>query len=354
MPNHQNDKILFVVKERQVYGGTAKAYGLLNSCKFVAETLSRKGIPSEVVSVVDNNFIDAEVARFKPKFCFIEAVWVVPSKFEVLAELHPNVNWIIRIHSMVPFLAAESFAFEWLNDYIELRKKGIKISLSCNNKRLYNDIQPIFNYVSYTPNIYIEDTEPSNLTFDFSAKDTINIGCFGALRPLKNTVKQAILAIKFANEINKHLKFHINISEYEQASAGPTLKNLREVFSNISAELVEHPWYDHNDFLKLVGAMDIGMQLSLSETFNITAADFVSQGIPIVVSKEIEFIDDRCRVDVHSDKEAIKALRYAYYKSFDDGRVYHQRTNIVEDNREKLQYHNKEAARAWITFMENS
>ena len=33
--------------------------------------------------------------------------------------------------------------------------------------------------------------------------------------------------------------------------------------------------------------MDIGMQVTLSETFNIVGADFISQGVPIIGSSEI-------------------------------------------------------------------
>lgn len=36
--------------------------------------------------------------------------------------------------------------------------------------------------------------------------------------------------------------------------------------------------------------MDLGMQVSFSETFNIVAADMISQDVPVVVSNEIEFV----------------------------------------------------------------
>jgi len=45
---------------------------------------------------------------------------------------------------------------------------------------------------------------------------------------------------------------------------------------------------DHSDFISIVKSMDIGMQVSLSESFNIVAADFVSNGIPLVGSPDIE------------------------------------------------------------------
>ena len=66
------------------------------------------------------------------------------------------------------------------------------------------------------------------------------------------------------------------------------LKNLRALF-NFSAphQLVEHPWYSHVELLGVLRTMDLGMQVSLSETFNIMAADMVAAGLPVVVSDQI-------------------------------------------------------------------
>lgn len=152
--NTKSYRFLFVIKERSVYGTKTKAYGLYNSCKFVCNKLNKHGIESDVVQVIDNNCIDKYVTQYKPTHCFIEALWVVPAKFETLAKLHPNVKWIVRLHSMIPFLSSEGMAFEWLNEYMELRKKGIKISISCNNEKLYEDLMTIYKSVYPLLQIY--------------------------------------------------------------------------------------------------------------------------------------------------------------------------------------------------------
>ena len=345
-------KILFIVKERYHYGSPTKSYGLFNSCDFVARSLRENRISADVIQVIDNNYIDAAIAQYKPTHCFIEALWVVPEKFEVLASLHPKVEWIVRLHSMIPFLSNEGMAFEWLNKYMTLRKKGIKIAISCNNIKLYQYLKRIYRFVSYSPNIYNPNNADSNIAFDYSGKDYMNIGCFGALRPLKNTVQQAILAINFANELEKKLNFHVNVSEHEHSTAIPILKNLREIFSQTKHNLIEHPWYEHKDFLQLVKAMDFGMQVSFSETFNITAADFVHCQIPIVTSKEIEFVHDCCRSDVHDDKKIMKAMNNAYYGNFYDGRVFDPNFKVTLENTALLESHNKKALHDWYKLLD--
>ncbi len=346
-----NPKLLFIVKERYVYGTKTKSYGLINSCNFVVKKLNANGINAEAVQVVDNNSIDFHVSRYQPTHCFIEALWVVPSKFLELSRLHPDVEWIVRLHSMIPFLSNEGMAFEWINEYIELRKAGVKISISCNNEDLYNDLKPIYKYVSYSPNIYVEDYNPSSESFDFSGTDTINIGCFGALRPLKNNTKQAMAAIKFADGLKKKLNFHVNISEHEKTVSSPILKNLRHIFAITKHKLIEHPWYEHHDFLQLVRAMDFGMQVSFTESFNITAADFVHCQIPVVVSKEIQFVHDACRSDVHDDRRIMQAMENAYYKSNFDGRSFNPNFSLLQENNGLLQNHNNKAIKAWYKLL---
>ena len=339
-PNPNNYKFLFIIKERSAYGTKTKAYGLFNSCKFVCNKLKKTGIEANVVQVVDNNCIDKYVTQYQPTHCFIEALWVVPSKFEVLSKLHPNVKWIVRLHSMVPFLSSEGMAFEWLNGYMEQRKNGINLSISCNNEKLFENLNTIYgNAVSYTPNIYdpnyVPKTNSPNRSDQF-----IDIGCFGALRVLKNHTQQAIWAIEFANKINKTLRFHINVTEHEQREAGPVLRNIKAIFKNTPHILVEHLWYEHEDFLDVVKTMDLGMQISFTETFNIVAADFVYCGVPIVVSKDIKFVDPNCSVVPTNEKQVDSALKYAYYDR-----------KISEENKQLLQEHNRLAYQAWLKFI---
>ena len=84
----------------------------------MADMLVASGIPAKVVVVVDNNDIDREVAAYKPTHVIIEALWVVPEKFEVLSKLHPGVKWIVRYHSEVAFLASEGIAMKWTQGYL--------------------------------------------------------------------------------------------------------------------------------------------------------------------------------------------------------------------------------------------
>ena len=148
-------KVLFICKKRKSSGPAPYANlvssGLLNSATFVNNMLVKNGIESKIIEVIDNNGIDKEVHDFQPTYVIIEALWVVPSKFEVLQKLHPNVKWIIRLHSEVPFLANEGIAMEWIFDYM----KYDNVIISVNSKRMEREMNIILpKPVLYLPNYY--------------------------------------------------------------------------------------------------------------------------------------------------------------------------------------------------------
>ncbi len=295
-------KVLFILKRRQDYNGDKHSHvgmstGLYNSASFMNDMLNKHGVHSEIAVVRDNNDIDRAVTLHKPKYVMIEALWVVPSKFSVLCKLHPNVKWIIRLHSEIPFLANEGIAMDWLGDYPAFHN----VIIAANAPRALKDLrfyvktkygwndEKIARKVIYLPNYY-PDTYKRK---DFDQNKThIDIGCFGAIRPMKNHLTQAIAAIKFAESIGKKLRFHINAGRVEQKGDN-VLKNLRALFIHLHGsghELIDHGWMPREEFLEVCGKMDIGMQVSLSETFNIVAADLMSQGVPVIGSNEIPWM----------------------------------------------------------------
>ena len=314
MSSNTPSKILFILKRRTLtsdenetlfHQGDNRPYfkycmssGLRNSAKFVVDMLNENGVEASLVEVVDNNDIDREVTKYKPTHVIIEAYWVVPDKFDVLSKLHPNVKWIIRNHSELPFLANEGIALDWTMKY--MNKKNVYVSPNniLGYKDLLNiveaqkDLKTAREKIIYLPNYY-------KITTEFAKRKTIeyrvHVGCFGAVRPFKNHLVQASAAIKFAMDNDLILYFHVNVARIEN-HGNPALKSLRSLFANLDSsrfKLVEHGWLEHADFLKLVASMDIGLQVSFTESFNIVAADFVSQGIPIVVSKEIEWMPNQ-------------------------------------------------------------
>lgn len=305
----RNSKILFILKKRRVYDlpyEVAFSSGLYNSALFVCEMLNDNGIESKLVQVNDNNDIDREVHKYRPTTVIIEALWVVPEKFDVLHKLHPRVKWIVRLHSEMPFISNESIAMEWLFKYSRLARKNVSIGV--NSTRMLKDLNKIgIANLVYLPNFYPVNKDTN---VHFKKKDHIDVGCFGAIRPMKNQLIQAVAAIEFGNKIGKKIYFHINSGRVERGDGA--LKNIIDLFDNQKVhKLIQYPWLNHDDFLEVVRKMDLGMQLSFNETFNIVAADFVSQNIPMIGSKEIPWLNHFYKSDDTDTDDIVARLRFA-------------------------------------------
>jgi hypothetical protein len=289
---------------------------LLNSAHFVVDYLNTiHGIDAKMESVVDANQVDRVITEYDPLFVFIEALWITPEKLKEIMMLkrHQKRIFIIRIHSRPTFLANEGVAFKWLLGYRELKFKNLLIAP--NHEEFARDLKTSFALQSiYLPNIYNPPEYEKQNNSDNLDKDLIKIGCFGSLRPMKNHLAQAIAAVRFAKNNNKRLEFHINSTRMEQ-HGDQVLHNLISFFDgqNTSYNLVKHDWLSHEEFVTLVRQMDVGMQVSLSETFNIIAADFVYNNIPILGSKQVSWLPERFQVqDPNSTDEISEMLEHVW------------------------------------------
>lgn len=330
-------KVLFILKDR-LYNPSKTSYGLINSANHIANYLDKHGFQCNVVSVLDSNFIDKEVNDFRPDIVVIEALWVTADKFRELFkyERYKNILWIVRVHSNMGYLSTESIGLKLLNDYIELEDRLI---ISLNNKSFNESLSKVMNFnFTYLPNIIT----PIKKTHDYSLERyTMDIGCFGAIRLLKNQCFQAICAILAADKLGKKLNFHITSNPLSVDD--PVIANLKQLFIRNKHELIIHEWMTNDDFLSLVKKMDIGLQLSYTESFNIITADFVYNNKLILVGEAIEWMPSSLKVSTINYEEVINKIVYLYRK----------RNNILLKffARKALSHYNIKAMNQWKKFL---
>jgi hypothetical protein len=341
--------VLFINKRRENYGESLSVWnpnttktssGLTNSVSMLVSMLQTFGVNAVLEEVIDNNCIDRIVTQYKPKFVVIEALWVVPEKFEILHRLHPDVRWVIRLHSEVPFISNEGIAFKWLNAYSKLYPV---VTISANSDRMQKALKELYDApILHLPNYYVCSHNYASVAK--KVPGVLNISCFGAIRPLKNHLMQAIAAIHYCDKNKLQLRFHINASRVE-GNAESSLKNLRELFSDTSHELVEHFWLEHDDFTDLIrDEIELGMQVSFSESYNIVAADHVDCGVPVVTSPEVRFVASPFTANPTSLDEIECAISNALLGK----RLYLHRINNFY-----LRKTNSEATNKWLKFSES-
>jgi hypothetical protein len=242
-------------------------------------------------------------------------------------------------------MALEGISIEWLLEYV----KYSNVLVSGNSPNLNSAIVNILlsayadqNLVDeknvYLPNCYIADCIPPPAPLP---KTSLHVGCFGAIRPLKNQLMQAIAAMTFAESLGLSLVFHMNGTRLETGGS-PVLKNLLALFDNSPQHHIElHPWLNHEDFLKLAATMHIGMQASLSESFNIVTADFVTVGVPALVSPAVYWMPESFMANPTDLEEIIDKLGYVYGS---------RRWLFKNVARHALQKQATAAAKTWVRY----
>lgn len=288
MSSQKKTDVLFVEKVnhkfKRVTGHTKQATGLTNCIDHIVNAFD-----NFARCEIDNlDHVFYAIQRHNPKKLIFEAIFATPEWVQKIRSVYPNLKMYMHLHSDIPFLATEGMAFHVIKQMIDCN-----VGIICNDLRTVYAIRMIVEdtYVRYLPNIYTCNF------FDKIEKpesDFLDIACFGSIRPMKNQVNQAIAAMKFCNMRNKKLRFHTNLGRSE---SGDNVKaSLKGVFTmNHKHELISHPWMSQKEFIQLLRTMDFGLQVSMSETFNLVAADYVAAGIPIVVSEEIKWAPKECQ-----------------------------------------------------------
>ena len=343
-------KILFILKKRVYSNINVKSYGLINSSTHIASFLNTlRGIETKVVSVVDANGIDKEVHTYRPDMVVIEALWVSGEKMNELIEMnkYKRIKWVVRIHSDMGYLSAETFALKYVNDYIALNK--INLFIAPNNEDFTEYLSNAMKYdFTYLPNVIITNDKRDDCDKRHNS-DVMNIGCFGALRLLKNPAFQALCAIKAADILKKRLHFHVTLAKIDgyddehQIRLNPVLKNLEEIFANSRHVLIKHEWKENNEFQHLIKKMDIGMQLSFSESFNIVTADFINNNKLILVSETIDWMPCMFKASTIKYDEVTHKIIYMYEHR------YSRRLNRLMHK--SLDNYNRKAEKMWFDFI---
>jgi hypothetical protein len=321
--NRYQPLTLFVVKQFYSYGTYCHSTGLKTSALFVVNMLLAEGHRAKLVEAVDGNSVDKLVSQNNPTKVVIEALWVTPAKLAQLKKLHPKVEWTVRIHSEISFLANEGTAFTWIPEYLKL---GVQVAF--NSEQSASDLFMV-GPIGYLPNYY-PLRKPRTL---IPLAGRVDIGCFGAIRPLKNQLIQAVASAIYAKGRGLPLYFHMNGTRIEQLGNN-NLKNITAFLASVGAHLVLHSWLSHDLFLELVSEMDICLQVSLSESFNIVSADAVSMGVPLIGSPSVSWLPARSQANPESAEAIAAAMESA------------DRTTVIMNN-DHLQRYLKKTVEIW-------
>jgi len=254
--------------------------------------------------------------------CVLEAPWIPTQAMLLLLADFPSVHFLVRCHSQIGFLQVEAGAIRILRDLLAVQEGVLNLSVAANSHRLKHFLEKTYaGACLYLPNLY--DLERVHRKRDTCHDHRVlRIGSFGALRLLKNHTTAAAAALMVARQRGCDLEFWISVNREEHGKG--LVHALRAMFEALAwAKLVEHAWEDWAMFRRTIAHMDACMQLSMTETFNITTADAVAEGVPCIVTPAIEWAPDYWQVDTDKVEDAARVAGQllSSVDAADDGRA---------------------------------
>lgn len=91
-----------------------------------------------------------------------------------------------------------------------------------------------------------------------------------------------------AEKLSCDVEFHVNIGRDEAAGCLPPVRQLMAIHRR--GTLVEDHWANWAQFRQTIGTMDILLQPSWTESFNMVTADGVAEGVASAVLESVDWV----------------------------------------------------------------
>jgi hypothetical protein len=309
-----------------------------------AKTLRRAGLWAEAWGCTDADNLRARLERacavaqergqLQPTHVIIHAPWVATCDLAAMARDFPDIVFVVVSHSNFGFLAADPHAVQLLREAVELQHSLHNVIVAGNSEKFTNAASVIWNTnVAFLPNLY-DLSEPMPPARGPWAGSSLRLGLFGACRILKNGLTATAAAASLAAALRVPTELYVSESN-------PAMRELCE--DTPSLTLVSTGWLPWPKFRQLVGSMDLLLQPSFTESFNVVTADGVHQGVPSVVSDAIDWAPTRWQANPDDAEDLVRVAQYLL-----------STPQAVEDGRQALNAYVARGVQTWSAFLSPS
>ncbi|HEU4410974.1 MAG TPA: hypothetical protein VFS43_37320, partial [Polyangiaceae bacterium] len=283
--------------------------GLGVNALHTTRVLRRLGVPTYPYGVWTAGDVRARLREHPAAtHAVLEAPWVPRDETEALLAAYPKVHVVVRCHSQIGFLQVEAGAITLLRNLLLLQESVLNLSVAGNSPRFTRFVERAYGGRCLDlPNLYDAERPPAAGRPPLRGEGRPSrVGSSGAMRLLKNHTTSAAAALLAARALWRELACWVSVDGGEYGGMS-IVDALRAMFAGLPwATLVEQPWQDWPAFRRTVGHMDLCLQLSHTETFHLTTADAVAEGVPCVVSPAIEGAPNAWKVDSDRPEDAAR------------------------------------------------
>lgn len=282
------------------FGQSVCHIGLGVATNGTATTLRRAGVWAELVPV--NTAAQAFVAlqqmqarasrdgQLPISHVIISAPWLINGELDRLVGTHPNIHFTVLCHSNVAFISADRNGFEKIAHIADLSGMAHNLSLAGNCEAFADwAVAALRCRCAWLPNLYdVETFQPPRL---HPWRDgVLKAGCYGAPRVQKNIISAAAAALELAEKLSVDVEFHVSVGRDENQRVLAPIRQLMAIHRR--GRLVEDHWSNWAHFRRTIGRMDILLQPSWTESFNMVTADGVAEGVASAVLESVGWVPD--------------------------------------------------------------
>lgn len=256
-----------------------------------AKYLRENGVHAHAFAVRNNVDVVRWIERFnrehvKPlTHVVISAPWLSLHDLKSLVRHFRDIRFIVLSHSNVGFLQGDPGGIELFRHYAKLAHRERNLFVGANNRGFVEWFNVVYEEHSRVlPNLYPTKRVKGKVW----NSDVLKIGAFGAIRPEKNFMTAAAAALVIRAGFRCQLELHM--SSGGEGCQNSTLRAIEEMVKGLEGvTLVRHHWQYWDEFIRLIRGMDLVVQVSYTESFNMVTADAISNKVPVVVSEVIRW-----------------------------------------------------------------
>jgi hypothetical protein len=265
--------------------------------------------------------------------------WITPNQFHDLCSLYGQIEFVMLSHSGTSYLSIDFHGIQNIKGDIENTLSHHNMIVAANNPRSVKAFDGMFgNHTVYLPNLY-DTTRFMPFTHPKPIGHTLRVFNPGASRPWKNQLTAAQGAIILARRLGVNLEYYVNSKRPDGGER--MIESRGELFRDLpGATITDVPWMPWPKFRSFCSTMNLLIEPSFDETFNVCVADAYAAGIPAVTSPSIEW-----------------APRESWCEPCDPSSIAHVGMNLlhnphaVHDGREALCEYASRGVHLWKRFL---
>lgn len=309
-----------------------------------ARVLNQNGIRATVFPVKHNIDLVNAIYEYNREHkhplthVVISAPWLSRVDMESLVQGFPEIQFAIESHSNVGFLQADPQGMRRLREVQALAAVYSNIHVAGNSSRFVDWMETAYGEpVVWLPNLYPLSSAPTK--HRWNGDRAIKIGVFGAVRPQKNFMTAAAAALAVHQMVGVPVELHMSTGG--EGDGGSVSRAITEMCERVPGfTLIRHLWEPWEKFIEVIAKMDVMIQPSYTESFNMITADGIFVGVPSVVSTAITWVPTKWRADSDDALDVAQTC-----------------IQLLEDERaakkgfKALEVHNKKSLRHWLKFL---